>query len=112
MKTHGYIYGLIAMALVIAVAVIVFVMNRRLSEPKPVVPAAGSMADLEKVLSDRELEVMNLYLTEKSRKEVADELCISESTVKKHIASVYSKLGVTTRQELVIKIMKLKENSR
>ena len=111
-KTHGYIYGLIAMALVIAVAVIVFVMNRRLSEPKPVVPAAGSMADLEKVLSDRELEVMNLYLTEKSRKEVADELCISESTVKKHIASVYSKLGVTTRQELVIKIMKLKENSR
>ena len=110
-KAHGLIYGFIAMGLVILVAVFVFIMNKRMSEPKQIVREAGSMADLEKILSNRELEVMNLYLTEKTRKEVADELCISESTVKKHIASVYSKLGVKTRQELVVKIMKLKENS-
>lgn len=110
-KTHGLIYGFIAMGLVILLAVFVFIMNGKMSESKPSTAEAGSMADMEKILSDRELEVMNLYLTEKSRKEVADQLCISESTVKKHIANVYSKLGVKTRQELVVKILKLKENS-
>ena len=110
-KAHGLIYGFIAMGLVLLVAVFVFIMNGKMSESKPSTAEAGSMADLEKILSDRELEVMNLYLTEKSRKEVADQLFISESTVKKHIANVYSKLGVKTRQELVVKILKLKENS-
>ena len=111
-KSRGYIVGFIALAVVAVVAIIVFILNRKSSGSGQTVVEAHSIADVGKMLSDRELEVMNLYLTEKSRKEVADELCISESTVKKHIANVYAKLGVKTRQELVVKIMKLKEDAQ
>ncbi len=102
-----WIIACVLLAAVAAVVVFICIMKGRNASSDASVPEAGTMDELKALLSDRELEVMDQYLTEKSRKEVATALCISESTVKKHIANVYSKLGVKNRQELVIKIMEL-----
>lgn len=55
-------------------------------------------------LSEREKEVLKGVLAGKKRKEIAAELFISESTVKKHIASIYAKLGASSRAELLAKL--------
>ena len=54
-----------------------------------------------KDLSEREKEVLAGVLAGKKRKEIAEALFISESTVKKHIASIYTKLHVSSRSELL-----------
>lgn len=55
-------------------------------------------------LSKQEKNVHALILAGKSNKEIANELFISLSTVKTHITSIYSKLKVSSRQELFQRI--------
>lgn len=55
-------------------------------------------------LSTREKDVLMKMLEDKKRKEIADELYITENTVKKHISNIFSKLGVANRNELFEKI--------
>ncbi|MBT9331906.1 response regulator transcription factor [Acidipila sp. 4G-K13] len=50
-------------------------------------------------LTTRELEVLRLIVGGRSNKEIAGELFISEATVKTHINSLLSKLGVTDRTQ-------------
>ena len=52
-------------------------------------------------LSKQETLVRNLILQGKSNKEIAGELFISLSTVKSHITSIYGKLNVSNRQQLL-----------
>lgn len=52
-------------------------------------------------LSEREREVISLLQLGMSRQEISDALCVSINTTKKHLASVYSKLGVSSRAELL-----------
>ncbi len=52
-------------------------------------------------LTGRELEVIKLLLEDKlKRKEIAEELSVTEHTIKKHTAHIFSKLGVSDRKEL------------
>ena len=51
-------------------------------------------------LAMREREILELMLENKRRKEIADHLCLSENTVKTYTRTLYSKLGVTSREEL------------
>ena len=55
-------------------------------------------------LSNREMDVFKGLLEDKKRKEIAEELCITENTVKKHISSIFTKLEVSNRKELLEKI--------
>jgi len=57
-------------------------------------------------LSNRELEVLKLVAQGKPNQEIATELYISESTVKYHINSVLSKLGVSDRTQAVLIALK------
>ena len=52
-------------------------------------------------LSERELEVLRLMAGGASNKDIADQLSITQSTVKTHITSIFQKLNVTTRTEAV-----------
>jgi DNA-binding CsgD family transcriptional regulator len=52
-------------------------------------------------ISPRELEVVDLVLRGRSNRRIADELFISLSTVKSHLYSVYRKLSIQSRLELV-----------
>jgi len=52
-------------------------------------------------LTGRELEVLKLLLEDKlKRKEMAEELSVTEHTIKKHTAHIFSKLDVSDRKEL------------
>jgi NarL family two-component system response regulator LiaR len=53
-------------------------------------------------LTDRELEVLVLMATGQTMSQIAQELFISQSTVKFHIANIQDKLGVSTRSEALI----------
>jgi two-component system nitrate/nitrite response regulator NarL len=53
-------------------------------------------------LSDREGEVVALIGEGLKNKQVAERLFISEATVRNHLTSIFSKLGVSDRLELVI----------
>ena len=50
-------------------------------------------------LTARELEVLHAIVAGRSNKEIGSELGISEATVKTHINSILSKLGVTDRTQ-------------
>ena len=52
-------------------------------------------------LSVREREVLQLVLAGRSNREVAVELCVSESTVKYHVRNVLRKTGNHSRKELL-----------
>ncbi|MCY7286820.1 MAG: response regulator transcription factor [Cryobacterium sp.] len=49
------------------------------------------------ILSIRELDVLEQMAEGKSNAEIADALSIATGTVKRHLANLYRKLGVTTR---------------
>ena len=57
-------------------------------------------------LSPREKDVFRELLTDKKRKDIAEALCVSENTVKTHTSNVFSKMEVSTRNELIEKVMK------
>ena len=61
-------------------------------------PVADELAE---PLSDRELEVLNLLAEGLSNKLIAHRLNISEHTVKTHVASIFAKLGASSRTEAV-----------
>ena len=57
-------------------------------------------------LSKREIEVLSLIAAGNSNKLVADQLAISEDTVKGHVKSILSKLGVNDRTHAVTAALK------
>ncbi|HJF65740.1 MAG TPA: helix-turn-helix transcriptional regulator [Slackia equolifaciens] len=52
-------------------------------------------------LSSRETEVMELLGRGRTGSAIADELFISENTVRTHIKRIYAKVGVGKKQELL-----------
>jgi NarL family two-component system response regulator YdfI len=57
--------------------------------------------ELAEPLSDREVEVLDLVAEGFSNKLIAHRLSISEHTVKTHVASIFAKLGASSRTEAV-----------
>ena len=57
-------------------------------------------------ITEREKEVLIKLLANKQRKEIAEELFVTESTIKKHTSSIFTKLNVTNRFELYAKLKK------
>ena len=57
-------------------------------------------------LSDRELEVLRLIGLGYSNHRIADELCLSPHTVKRHVANILGKLNQRSRGEAVLHAMR------
>lgn len=76
------------------------VINRMAKEGAPQQP--DPEATKIETLTGREREVIRLVGEGLKNKAVASRLCISETTVRHHLTSVFSKLGVSDRLELVI----------
>lgn len=62
----------------------------------------NGLPELEKPLSEREVEVLRLMATGLSNRDIAPLLFIGESTVKTHVANVISKLGVSDRVQAAV----------
>ena len=63
--------------------------------------ASPALAELAEPLTPREREVLQRLASGLANKQIADQLHISEHTVKFHVASILGKLGAATRTEAV-----------
>ena len=59
-------------------------------------------------LTDRELDVLKLVAKGLSNREIAEELYISENTVKNHVRNILEKLQLHSRMEAVVYAMREK----
>ena len=63
------------------------------------------------ILRKREKEVFDLLILNNSTQDIANNLKISEKTVRNHISNVMQKLGVKSRAVAVVELLKLNEIS-
>lgn len=75
--------------------------RQRTLAPEVVNLLAQRVGQPEQSLSTRELEILRALATGSSNKELANQLFISEATVKTHLIHIYQKLGVDTRTAAV-----------
>jgi len=62
----------------------------------------AGVAAARRVLTSRELEIVRMLAAGLRNKQIAEKLSITEGTVKIHLHSIYGKLGVSGRVELMI----------
>ena len=63
-------------------------------------------------LSRREAEILYLAAKARTNKNIGEELFISEKTVKNHLSSIYRKLSIHNRLQLIQYVAALRENHR
>ncbi|MCK9471463.1 MAG: helix-turn-helix transcriptional regulator [Bacilli bacterium] len=65
----------------------------------------------QKFLTKREREIFKLLIANYDTTEIADQLNISEKTVRNHISNVIQKLGVKGRSQAILELIRIKELS-
>jgi DNA-binding NarL/FixJ family response regulator len=63
---------------------------------------AGDISDRLAALSDRQREVVILVCRGLSNRLIADELVVSERTLKNYLLNIYRTLGIQSRSELMV----------
>lgn len=63
------------------------------------------------ILTKREKQVFEMLIVNKTTKEIAESLNISEKTVRNHISNAMQKLGVKGRASAVVELLRLGEIS-
>lgn len=66
---------------------------------------AGETQPVWEALTPREAEVLKLIAAGQENREIGAALAIEEKTVKNHINSIYSKLGVNSRKEAIARVL-------
>lgn len=62
---------------------------------------------MNKIVTVREKEIFDLLVLNNSTKDISDKLNISEKTVRNHISNVMQKLGVKSRSQAIIELLKM-----
>lgn len=73
--------------------------NQQLFSDTQIAYILAHWADTD-MLTQREAEVLKFILEKRKRKDIAQVLFVTESTIKKHTSNIYKKLGVANRTEL------------
>lgn len=66
-------------------------------------PTGPSPLKASDAVTKREREIIELVGQGLSNKDIAERLCICSTTVRHHLTSIFDKLGVTSRQQLLIR---------
>jgi LuxR family transcriptional regulator, transcriptional regulator of spore coat protein len=69
----------------------------------------GNDQKAKPLLTNREREVFELLVLDKTTRDIAQQLFISEKTVRNHISNVMQKLGVKGRSQAVVELVRLGE---
>ena len=103
------IAGSVGLVLIVVIALLI-VKNKKRATPVVQTAAPEGESSEETIdrrkeyfdsLTDREKTIVRLMIACKKRKEIADELNYSENTIKKDLTSIYSKLHVNDKFELM-----------
>lgn len=62
----------------------------------------GEQNDRQNPLTEREIEILQFLAQGKTNQEIADELFLSERTVRTHVTNILSKLGLANRTQAVL----------
>lgn len=76
----------------------------RLDDATPVPPSSISVKPEEVGLTDRQSQVLALMVRGLSNRDIADQLALSEGTVKIHATAVFKALGVTSRTQALVAV--------
>lgn len=74
----------------------------KIDDAVPVPPNRGSIRPAEVGLTDRQAQVLALMVRGLSNREIAEQLDLSEGTVKIHVTAVFKALGVTSRTQALV----------
>ncbi len=77
------------------------------AEPAPP-PAAPDQSTLVEPLTERELDVLRALANGLSNREIAEQLVITEGTVKNHVSSLLAKLNARDRTQAVLRAQALR----
>lgn len=77
-------------------------MPARLDDAVPLPPSSVSVKPGEIGLTDRQAQVLCLMVRGLSNRDIADQLDLSEGTVKIHATAVFKALGVTSRTQALV----------
>lgn len=69
----------------------------------------GNAFKPKQILTKREREVFELLVQDKTTKDIAKDLFISEKTVRNHISNTIQKLGVKGRSQAVVELLRMGE---
>lgn len=89
-QNNKWVWTLVVLTLLILSSTIRYIIYKRKTQRNPLA-----------TLTLQERKIYALLKEGKSNKEIAEECSISISTVKSHVNNVYSKLGVSSRREVV-----------
>lgn len=62
---------------------------------------------MNKIVTIREKEIFDLLILNNTTRDISKKLNISEKTVRNHISNVMQKLGVKSRSQAIIELLKL-----
>jgi DNA-binding NarL/FixJ family response regulator len=77
-------------------------LGRGSSVPPPVASSMPISSATQTELTEREIEVLRLIAKGASNREISEQLVISEGTVKNHISSILSRLGLRDRTQAAL----------
>lgn len=73
-----------------------------LGDEMPVLPSLGGVSPEECGLTERQGQVLGLMAKGKSNRDIAQQLGLSEGTVKIHVTGVFKALGVSSRTQALV----------
>lgn len=106
LSTYSVVSGNLNIEIIIVVIALVFFfirmyLNKKRSQ-QPSTPTEINQKNLQNLdLSKREYEVLQAIALGFSNKEIADQLFVSESTIKTHVSSVLTKLNAKRRTQAI-----------
>jgi LuxR family maltose regulon positive regulatory protein len=82
-------------------------LGRRLEDAERQLTGPARELAFGEALSDRELTVLRLFTSQLSQREIGGELFLSLNTVKSHSRAIYRKLGVSSREQAIVRAKEL-----